>query len=285
MEAEVARFMRETNFLRALGFQPDATRNEWLGAPQDMYKTRLDQLRTWAAQRQRVRGANTVDARGLEVVRKVATVQRILCTPTLESCYLECLRVAPDFAYPVELQARAPWVLAAALLLHLARKRGYKRVEDTFYVPHAEEEGRVFFKAMTAKELVSTVLGEEAPNLLMAVAWSKRTGAEELQNMLRDPVHFPSVPVSKRYLGFSNVVYDLEQNTTLTWPEVRRNPDIMPFNCLKCEFPCDALERAKESCPRVSVDPDTGRLAFTFAEGQSLADFCPTPLFEGPLRR
>ena len=43
---------------------------------------------------------------------------------------------------PVELLPRGPTTLASALWIHLARKHGYKRVENDFYIPTTDEAGR-----------------------------------------------------------------------------------------------------------------------------------------------
>jgi hypothetical protein len=144
----------------------------------------------------------------------------------------------------------------------------------------------VYFKAMKAKELVSTVLGTVAPNLMVSVDVEQGAPARtSCRTCCTIPCIFPSVPVSKRYLGFRNVVYDLEEKCKRSaGRDARNDPEVVPFNFLDKEFPCDVLERAKKTCPVVFHRPRIGgRLLFTFPEGPVDCELLfPTPLFEGP---
>jgi hypothetical protein len=107
------------------------------------------------------------------------------------------------------------------------------------------------------------------PNLCAAVFWNGRV-CDDLRRLLTDKNQFPSLPLSKRYLGYANAVYDLVDNVALTWEEVRADPSIMPFNFLDQQFPVDMLERAKITCPGAD---------FVGADKYEPA----TPLFDGPL--
>jgi len=99
---------------------------------------------------------------------------------------------------------------------------------------------------------------------------------DDLERLLNDPNHFPRLTISKRYLGYANAVYDLEENVALSWDQVRADPEVMPFNFLDQEFPVDMLQHAKAACPEPIVD------VLQFNGGDNT--FVPTPLFDGPLR-
>lgn len=213
------------------------------------------------------------------VPNKVKVIKQILCNPkkeTMAACYRECLAVDPTFAYPLDLIPREPSTLVCALWMHLTKTRGYKRVEDDFYVPF-ERDGHMFYRSCSRENLLTSVFTYDVtPNICESILWNKRA-SDSLHNMLKDRNHFPSLTISKRYMGFQNVVYDLEQNVTLTWEQVRMDPSVMPFNYLDVVFPVDALEQAKASCPQVRLNQD-GELEF---EGGAFQ--CQTPLFDGTL--
>jgi hypothetical protein len=257
-------FLAEPNFLRALGL-----RNGNEGAPASVYSSRLDKLHKWALQQ-----PQQVQSDAHAVLRKVARLREILLKNVNEVCYRECLAVAPDFAYPVATIPRGPITLATELWLHLARRRGYKRSQEDFYVPATDEAGRIFYRAMPLDHLLTSVCSHElTPNLCSQVMWNGRVH-DDLRRVLHDPNQFPSLPISKRYLGFANVVYDLERNVALTWDEVRADPSAMPFHFLDLPFPVEALERARQQCPTTleQLGDDAAQLSFV-----------PTPLFDGPL--
>lgn len=262
-------FLQEQNLFKALGFSPT------VGAPQYLYDDRLKQLEEWAALQQKEAGAE-VDPIAQQVRRKAAIARRILMDDLMEACYRECLAVSDDFVYPVQLIPRGPSTIASALWIHLARQHGYKRVEDMFYVPTTDRSGRSFYRAVPMDDLLTSVCTFElTPNLCHSVMWNGRV-CDDLRRLLQDRNHFPSLPISKRYLGFANAVYDLEANVALTWEEVRADPSIMPFNFLDRPFPVEMLEHAKEHCPNVSVVDR--QVVF-----DGPLDFVPTPLFDGPL--
>jgi hypothetical protein len=265
-------FLEEPNFLRALGFDNG-------GAPMFMYSDRLTEIDEWASLKQKEHGAG-VHEQARRVHHKAHIIRGILCKEMSEVCYRECLAVAPDFAYPIQLLPRGPSTLAAALWIHLARRRGYKRTEDTFHVPMVDAAGRNYYRAVPVDSLLTSVCTFElTPNLCSAVMWNGRMG-DDLRRLLNDRNQFPSLPMSKRYLAYANAVYDLEQNVALTWEQVRADPTIMPFNFIDQQFPVDMVEHAKANCPKVSIGADKKEVTF---DGPLGRDFVPTPLFDGPL--
>jgi hypothetical protein len=270
-------FLGESNFIRAIGFDSSS------GAPLFMYKDRLDQIDEWAAIVQKENGS-IVHELAQQVRHKTHIVRGILSKEMMEVCYRECLAVAPDFVYPIELLPRGPSTLASALWIHLARRRGYKRTEDTFHVPTVDAAGRNFYRAVPLDNLLTSVCTFDlTPNLCSAVMWNGRVG-DDLRRLLNDRNEFPSLAMSKRFLGYANAVYDLEENVALTWEQVRADPTIMPFNFIDQQFPVDMLEQAKANCPKVSigVNAETGKKEVKF-DGPLGCDFVPTPLFDGPL--
>jgi hypothetical protein len=269
-------FLEEPNFLRALGFDNG-------GAPLFMYEDRLTEIDEWASLKQKEHGTG-VHGLAREVQHKVHIIRGILGKEMMEVCYRECLAVAPDFVYPIELLPRGPSTLASALWIHLARRRGYKRTEDTFHVPTVDAAGRNYYRAVPLDSLLTSVCTFDlTPNLCSAVMWNGRVG-DDLRRLLNDRNQFPSLPMSKRYLAYANAVYDLEENVALTWEQVRADPTIMPFNFIDQQFPVDMLEHAKANCPKVSigVNAETGKKEVKF-DGPLGCDFVPTPLFDGPL--
>lgn len=263
-------FLDEPNLLLALG-------TPLSGAPRSIYKERLDQVLLWCTLKQREAG-NTVDQLDMRVRTKMDVISRIVLDTMMEPVYRECLAVAADFAYPIELVPKSPITLASALWIHLARKHGYKRVEQDFYVPETDAAGRSFYRAIPIDQLPTSVCSfDVTPNLCSAVMWNGRVG-DDLRRLLMDQNHFPSTPICKRYLGYANVVYDLERNESLDWDTVRADRTILPFNFLDQPFPVDLLARAKQECPEVLV---TNVPEVQFSHHR--LDFVPTPLFDGPL--
>lgn len=274
-----AAFLEERNFLAALNF-PNA------GADPTLYDDRLGIIEGWAAEVQQRAPAAERSVHGVHVVaaqvkRKASVMRAILMDAEMESVYRECLAVAPDFAYPTELVPRGARTLVVALWVWLARSKGYKRVGEDFYVPTTTPDGeRVYYTCVPmALMMTRTFSFERMPNLC-ALMWSARNSGD-MEHMLRDENHWPSLAPSKRYLGFRNVVYDLEQNVALTWDEAKRNPDVMPFNCLDAHFPLDALQEARDRCPVVSLSVDGQQVEWRGPWG--VRDFLATPLFDGPL--
>jgi hypothetical protein len=258
-------FLAEPNFLRALGFDGRA--------PLFMYDDRLKQIEEWTSLTQKAHGS-TVHELACAVRQKAHIIRGIFGTEMMEVCYRECLAVAPDFVYPITLLPRSPSTLALAMWIHLAQQRGYKRVENDFYIPVTDEAGRTFYRAVHMDQLMTSVCTFKlTPNLCAAVFWNGRT-CDDLKRLLADQNQFPSLSLSKRYLGYTNVVYDLEKNVTLTWDDVRADPSIMPFNFLEQNFPAEMLERAKATCPSLVEGEFVGAETFEPA----------TPLFDGPLK-
>jgi hypothetical protein len=258
------RFLEEPNFFRALGFQGSS--------PSVLYADRLQQVFDWCALKQKESGSE-IHEDAAAVLQKARIINKILTEELMEACYRECLVVSPDFAYPVQLLPRGPSTLAFALWIHLAHKHGYKRVEDDFYIPVTDEAGRTFYRAVPMDELLTSVCTfKSTPNLCSAVFWNGRV-SDDVRRLLADKNHFPSLPLSKRFLGYANAVYDLVDNKALTWEQVRSDPSIMPFNFLDQHFPVEMLELAKNSCPELVGTNFVGAETFQPA----------TPLFDGPL--
>jgi hypothetical protein len=270
VSAKVAVFLERGNFFAALGL--DATR----GAHSRVCFDLLHQFDEYAEQRMK---ADAQDELAARVLGKVETMRAVFGPKAmlLNRSYRECLAMAPDFCYPVGLFPRSPTTLLHALWMHLLRARGFKRVGDKCYVPTTTNEGHTYYRAVPLKHVMGTLCPyERAPNLCSAVQWGKG-GRDEMRHALEDEVHFPNLPLSKRYLGFANVVYDLERNETVAWEQVLRDPSMIPFNCLaNQQFPVEALAQAKRSCPRVTK---RGR----FDDGYDAQRFSPTPLLDGVL--
>jgi hypothetical protein len=202
-------FLAQTNFLLALGFENNG------GAPLYMYEDRLKHIEEWASLTQKAHGI-LVHGIAQAVRQKAHIIRGILGKEMMEVCYRECLVVAPDFVYPIALLPRNPCTLASALWIHLAHQRGYKRCENVFYVPTVDAAGRNYYRTVPLDDLLTSVCKFQlTPNLCAAVMWNGRVG-DDLRRLLNDRNHFPSLPMSKRYLAYSNVVYDMEENVALT---------------------------------------------------------------------
>jgi hypothetical protein len=269
-------FLEEPNLLRALGFCSMS-----VGAPKFLYNDRLQQLFDWCALKQKECGLN-IHVVATAVSNKARIISKILTDDLMEVCYRECLAVSDDFAYPVQLLPRGPSTLASALWIHLARKHGYKRVENDFYMPVTDSAGRTFYRAVPMDQLMTSVCTFKlSPNLCANVFWNGRV-CDDLRRLLADKNHFPSHPLSKRYLGYANAVYDLVDNVALTWEEVLADPSIMPFNFLDQQFPVDMLQRAKATCPDIIVSDEDGKAAAQFVGAENFEP--ATPMFDGPLK-
>jgi hypothetical protein len=275
-------FLQEPNFYKALGF----TEAGQLGT-KELYSYRLGHIEDWAKNKQvdatpEMRNESGVYELAARIQHKSSIIRRILLEEKNEMAYRECLSIAPDFAYPLNLLPKGPVLLLVALWVHLAKHKGYKRVGEDFYIPTKSPDNvRIFYVPVALDQLLTRVCTfEKTPNLC-ALMWSSRTTGD-MERMLRDENHWPSLQPSKRYLGFSNIVYDLEQNVTLTWDEASKDPNVMPFNCLDEEFPVAALERAKRNCPKVEVvsTGDSKKVTFTPVEGGE--EWINTPLFDKP---
>ena len=261
----------EANMYQVLGY------GHMQQVPVSLLTAHLKQMRDWVTVKLKEEGDAPTDST-CQLLQKVNIMERILSNDEMEACYRECLTLAPDFAYPLTLLPRSPVSLVIALWMHISATAGYKRMQDDFYLPIRTAEGRVYYKTVALKDVLTSVCSYSVtPNLCDRVLWNGRA-PDDLQRMLRDENHFPSLDISKRYLGFSNLVYDLEANTTLEWETVCRDPSMMPFNFLDKEFPVEALEEAKKTCPTIEVDEASGELKFVGGES-----FCPTPLFDQPL--
>jgi len=280
-------FLEENNFLMCLGIT-----NYTHGATSDLYKDRLNQVAQWCKSVEEEALPEERDSSGVHqlshlVLSKVGVIEAILLSKPMEVCYRECLSIAPDFVYPVTLIPHGPKVLVIALFVYLTGALGYKRVEDEFYVPVTDDQGHVYYQVKSIEDLLTSVCPfDKTPNLCASVMWNGRI-ADDLRKVLTDNNHFPSQRVSKRFLGYKNIVYDLEDNVALTWDEVKKMDNAIPFNYLDREFPVDQLQLAKERCPQVHVVQHDGgerRVEFTFPDNEhSGIDFVPTPLFDGPL--
>jgi hypothetical protein len=257
-------FLEESNFFRALSLTG--------GAPGFLYTDRLQQMFDWCALKQKESGSD-IHEEAAAVFYKARIISKILTEELMEACYRECLTVSADFAYPIQLLPRGPSTLASALWIHLAHLHGYKRVENDFYIPATDDAGRTFYRAVHTDQLMTSVCTFKlTPNLCAAVFWNGRV-SDDLRRLLSDKNQFPSLPLSKRYLGYTNVVYDLVDNVALTWDQVRADPSIMPFNFLDQHFPVEMLDRAKVTCPDILEGKFVGAESFEPA----------TPLFDGPL--
>lgn len=255
-------FLAEPNFLRALGVKDMAR-----GALAAVYKQQLHAISQLA---------NAADAATAKQVQdKVAVLSKVLLDEVMEACYRECLSVAPDFSYPIRLIPKSAATLCVALWMHLARHHGYKRVGDEFYVPTTDAQGRSYYRTMPVRTLLTSVCSfDVTPNLCTRVLWNARV-CEDLLHMLADDNEFPSLPISKRYLGYANAVYDLEANEALAWDDVRADASVMPFHFIDKQLPEDVLEHVQ--CPTIRVCDD-------HVEFDGSPDFVPTPLFDGLLR-
>lgn len=277
-------FLDEPNFYRALELVED-------GVTAVLSKTveeRLNAVELWAIKKQQECPNNERDANGLhptasQVAHKAAVMRVILLDPTMEGVYRECLCVEPGFRYPLNLMPKGPRSLLVALWVHMASTRGFKRVGQEFYVPvrstaEGEEEERIFYRAVPVDQMLTHVCPFNLTPNLCSHMWTART-AGDMERMLRDENHWPTVSPSKRYLGFRNVVYDLVENKTLPWRDARADPECVPFNYIAEDFPVTLLEQAKRDCPQVVIDTEKTTLTFN-----GPVDFVPTPLFSGALR-
>ena len=277
--SEQEAFLAEPNFYRALGVTTDG------GGVALLYEAHLKRILEWATHTQlhapqEERNENHVHELAARVEQKASVMRAILTDAAMEMAYRECLVVDPGFEYPLQLlPGKRPVTLLMALFVFLSKRRGYKRVGDAFCVPTATANGQgIFYKAVPADQLLSQVCQYERTPNLCTLLW-RAHAASDLERMLKDETQWPTVPVSKRYLGFSDAVYDLEENVAIPWDEALKDPTIMPFNSLDRPLPLDVLEEAKRTCPTVSVTAE-GIVHFEEQEG---VEFVPTPLYDGPL--
>jgi hypothetical protein len=142
MEAEAdAFFARAKTFLVALGFEGPGV---CVAPRRDMYKARLDQLKSYA-----VSSAASARARASSTLERWKSCARwprwsVSCArPGWKPCLFgSACAWAPDFAYPVELQPRAPWVSGGgAAFSTWPASEASSASRDTYYVPHTDEEG------------------------------------------------------------------------------------------------------------------------------------------------
>lgn len=268
-------FLKQPNLYLALDFAPNG------GGTRELYKARIDIIAKWATQIQEnapqdQRDANGVHVLAAKILHKTEIMRDILLVRQTETAYNEALQIAPDFEYPLRLlpggAREGPLKVFLALCVHLASRSGFKRVGDDFYVPHTNNQGHCYYEAVPLVHLLTKICGfEKTPNLC-SLMWSAKNSGD-MERMLRDENIWPTLEPSKRYLGYRNVIYDLEKNETLQWEDAA---SVMPFNFLDEDFPIDKLEDAKANCPKVTVEKDL----IEFGEGNLL----DTPLFEGPLR-
>ena len=248
-------FMQETNFIVAL----DALEG-------NSDKDKLKHLEDWANQENNE-----------EVLKKVFVVSKILTDRLLKACYEECLVIAPDFVYPVTLIPQGPCTLALALWMHVGKFRGYKRTDGAFYVPVEDNKGRMYYRTVPIDTLVTEIFHySKTPNLYATLMFKGRI-FDELKRMLRDESHFPSITLSKRYLGFANGVFDLVANDFLSWDMIKKTADAIPFNYIDQELRTEDLTSAKDDCPKVTVK--NGKILLVGGK-----DFAPTPLLDKPLQ-
>jgi hypothetical protein len=224
------------------------------------------------------RNQNGVHELASRVQHKASILRSILLDRDNLTAYRECLKVAPDFVYPIQLLPKGPVLLLVALWVFLAKNKGFKRSLNDFYVPTQVGE-RFFYATVPLDQLLTRVCSfDQTPNLC-ALMWSSRTTGD-MERMLKDENHWPSIQPSKRFLGFRNAVYDLEQNVSLTWAQARNDPTVMPFNCLGEEdLPLAALDQARRCCPVVSVE-GVGDKKVIFTPSPSGGEFIETPLFD-----
>jgi hypothetical protein len=270
-------FLAEPNFYVALGFKKECGTFE-------LYDHRLSVIEGWAKTAQmnaapQQRNEDGVYEFAARLQHKASIIRGILGKSSTEMAYRECLQIDPSFVYPLNLLPKGPLLILVAFWVHLAKRKGYKRVGDDFYIPTTSSDGiRIFYVPVPLDQLLTRVCSfDQTPNLC-ALMWSSRTTGD-MERMLRDENHWPSLQPSKRYLGFRNVVYDLEENTTLTWEDARSHASVMPFNCIDVEFPVEMLELAKRNCPIVSVVADgDGKKVLFKVNGL----WIETPLFDKP---
>jgi hypothetical protein len=272
-------FLGEPNFFKAIGFDNDEGTIE-------LYTERIKGIESWAKLRQtnappEQRNRNGVHELASRVQHKASILRSILLDRDNLTAYRECLKVAPDFVYPVQLLPKGPVLLLVALWVFLAKNKGFKRSLNDFYVP-TEVGERFYYATVPLDQLLTRVCSfDQTPNLC-ALMWSSRTTGD-MERMLKDENHWPSIQPSKRYLGFRNAVYDLEQNVSLTWSDARKDPTVMPFNCLEEDLPLDALDQARRHCPVVTVTAVGGGGAdkeVIFTPSLDGGVFIETPLFD-----
>ncbi len=267
--------LAEPNFFKAIGFDNDEGTIE-------LYTERIKGIESWAKLRQanappEQRNRSGVHELASRVQHKASILRSILLDRDNLTAYRECLKVAPDFVYPIQLLPKGPVLLLVALWVFLAKNKGFKRSLNDFYVP-TEVGERFYYATVPLDQLLTRVCSfDQTPNLC-ALMWSSRTTGD-MERMLKDENHWPSIQPSKRYLGFRNAVYDLEQNVALTWSEARKDPTVMPFNCLEEDLPLDALEQARRHCPVVTVEGG-GDKEVIFTPSLDGGPFIDTPLFD-----
>ncbi len=278
-------FLAEPNLFKSLDFVNGAGTTE-------LYTERLKAIEGWAKLRQAnappdQRNESGVHELAARVQHKASIIRAILLDRANETAYRECLLVAPDFEYPMALLPKGPVLLLVALWVFLAKSKGYKRSLDDFYVPTTSEDGqRFYYTTVPLDQLLTRVCSfEQTPNLC-ALMWSSRTTGD-MERMLRDENHWPSIQPSKRCLGFRNAVYDLEQNVAMTWEDARNDPTVMPFNCLDEDLPLNVLEKARRLCPKVTVqehgDAGNKKVVFSAIEKDAATGkdiYIDTPLFD-----
>ncbi len=256
-------FLAEPNFYRAIGLGGG-------GGGGTAYAAKLQSIDDWAALKLK---SDPEDEQAQAVSEKARIIRSIFCKRKMQACYRECIGMASEFAYPVKLLPSNPTILAMAFIMYRTQRDGYKRCENMFYVPFTDVEGRNYYQSISVDDLLTRMFSyERAPNLFSEVI----AKGKALEKLIVDSNHFPSLPMSKRYLAYANAVYDLEQNVALTWEQVKADASIMPFNFIDQQFPVEALERAKATCPKVSVVEN--QVEFDHDEFEPA-----TPLFDGPL--
>lgn len=277
-ESAVAAFLAAPNFFQALGFGSDAI------VTPELCADRLAIVEQWALNTQQTASADQRDANGVHVVaarvrRQAGVMRAVLLDPHMEAAYRECLVIAPAYVYPMALTPKGVQSLAITLVVQVARQKGYRRVGEEFHVPVTTAAG-TYYQPVPLHNIVTRIFTyDQTPNLYEWVV-SGRNKAN-LEGMLSDENHWPSLPPSKRYLGFRNVVYDLVDNEAMPW-EVVLDPahaDVMPFNCLGVAFPVETLAQARRDCPRMRVEAN--RVAWE--DVHAVRTFVETPRLDQPL--
>jgi hypothetical protein len=274
---KIREFLREPNLFLALGAS--------VGATASVCKQRIEVMQSACEHRQATATKDECNVFGVhelsaEALRKVETIKGILLKPDMESIYRECIQIESSFAYPLTLVPSGPSRLMFAFFVHLAAKNGYKRSGQDFYIP-VRQDRVVFYKTIPWDQLLTQICSfTDSPNLC-ALLWTARVNGD-MERMLRDENHWPSVKPSKRYLGFRNVVYDLVDNVAIPWEQVCEDLSVIPFNYLEgVDFPVDYLERFKVmGCPDISKDEENHCIAFEEMNGCVETS---TPLFDQAL--
>jgi hypothetical protein len=127
-------FLGEPNFFKAIGFDNDEGTIE-------LYTERIKGIESWAKLRQanappEQRNQNGVHELASRVQHKASILRSILLDRDNLTAYRECLKVAPDFVYPIQLLPKGPVLLLVALGSFWPRTRDSSGLSTTFTCQH-----------------------------------------------------------------------------------------------------------------------------------------------------